>query len=96
MTEKREQAELKNNKVDGLSNGISPPFFKVVIKGAHEITFEEGWRTGGMTEGGISVKTVYWADDKRVFGGCIDREEARQLRDFLNECLDKWEEEKTE
>jgi hypothetical protein len=94
MNEQREQAELKHDEAEGLSDGVSKPLFKVDVRGAHEITFEEGWRTGGMTEWGVSIKTVYWADNKRIYGGCIDREEAKQLRDFLNECLAKWEEEK--
>ncbi len=60
------------------------------VRGSKPIKFEEGWLTGGMTETGICIATV-WYQDGRSYGGCIDREEAKQLRDFLNACIDKWD-----
>lgn len=63
------------------------------VRGSEGIDFEEGWQTGNMTESGIEIRTVYYADDKRTYGGCINRQEAKQLRDFLNDCIEKWESE---
>jgi len=59
------------------------------VRGSEPISFSEGWQTGDMTESGVEIKTV-WHSNKRSYGGCINREEATQLRDFLNECLSKW------
>jgi hypothetical protein len=67
----------------------------LTIRGSEGIDFREGSRTGDMTQSGISVDTVWYGNAKgkdinRKFGGCIDREQALQLRDFINECESKW------
>ena len=64
------------------------------VRGSSPIKFAEGWKTGNMMQGGIEINTV-WFNDKERYGGCIDRDEAMQLRDFLNECEKKWCEEAT-
>jgi hypothetical protein len=63
----------------------------IEVRGSEGIDFKEGWSTGDMTESGVEISTVYYADARRKFGGCINREEATQIRDFLNECIAKWE-----
>ena len=60
------------------------------VRGSKGISFTEGFSTGDMSESGVEIETVWWADDNRLYGGCIDRSEAVQLRDFLNACIDKW------
>jgi len=62
----------------------------IEVRGSHGITFEEGFRTGDMTEGGVLISTVWWADVERLHGGCINRKEAVEIRDFLNRCIEKW------
>lgn len=62
------------------------------VRGSCPIKFAEGWATGDMRESGIGIDTV-WYQDGRRYGGCINREEAIQLRDFLNQCIEKWEKE---
>lgn len=62
------------------------------VRGSRPILFKEGSMTGDMTEYGIGIDTVWW-NDKERFGGCIDRKEATQLRDFLNKCIEKWDNE---
>jgi len=74
---------------DGL--GIQPLYIEV--RGSNGITFEEGAMTGDMVNGGVSIGTVWYAEDRRLFGGCINRKEATQIRDFLNKCIEKWEKE---
>jgi len=61
------------------------------VRGSEGIDLKEGSMTGNMEEFGISINTVWYADQRKAFGGCIDREETRQLRDFLNKCIKKWE-----
>jgi len=61
------------------------------VRGSEGIYFEEGSMTGNMEKPGLSIDTVWYADERKAFGGCIDREETRQLRDFLNKCIEKWE-----
>ncbi len=63
------------------------------VRGSNGINFSEGLMTGNMTEYGISIGTVWWSDNKKIYGGCIDREEAKQIRDWFNLCLKKWENE---
>ena len=65
---------------------------KLEVRGALSIQFEEGWRTGDMTEGGLGIDTE--KEQGVYIGGCINREEATQLRDFLNKCILKWKLEK--
>jgi hypothetical protein len=59
------------------------------VRGSEPIKFSEGWMTGDMEESGVEICTVWYQDGKR-YGGCINREEAEQLRDFLNKCIDVW------
>lgn len=83
-----------DGKKSGVEGWVMPLTFKVEVRGAHEIKFQEGAKTGDMRKPGVLIETVYWADNKRVYGGCIDRNEAKQLRDFLNGCIDLWENKK--
>jgi len=62
------------------------------VRGSKGIDFTEGWRTGGMKKSGVEISTVY-VQGMGVVGGCIDRNEAKQIRDFLNKCIVKWESE---
>ncbi len=66
--------------------------FSLDVRGSEGITMEEGWSTGDMTQKGLEISTVYYAD-ARVLGGCIDRQQTKDLRDFLNRVLDKCEKE---
>ena len=61
------------------------------VRGSQGIDFSEGWRTGDMTASGVQVSTVWYSDDRRIFGGCIDRAQALQLREFLSACIAKWD-----
>ena len=61
------------------------------VRGSEGITFIEGWSTGDMKESGIEIDTVWYADRRKAYGGCINRIEATQLRDFLNACISKWD-----
>lgn len=65
------------------------------VRGSHGIDFREGSKTGDMEEYGVSIDTVYHSG-RGIFGGCINRKEATQIRDFLNECIAKWESENDE
>ena len=70
----------------------------LTVRGSEGIDFIEGSRTGDMTQSGISVNTVWYGDARgkginRKLGGCIDRAQALQLRDFINECEAKWKSE---
>jgi hypothetical protein len=76
-----------------VDEGVKRLSLKLEVRGSEGIAFQEGWRTGDMTEGGVEISTVYYADSKSLYGGCINREEAIQLRDFLNECVALWESE---
>jgi hypothetical protein len=61
------------------------------VRGSEGITFSEGWMTGDMTKGGIEIDTVWYAESRASFGGCIDRNEARALHEFLTQCIEKWD-----
>jgi len=63
---------------------------KIKVRGSEGITFMEGVKTGDMTEYGVGIDTV-WHSNKKAYGGCIDRDEATQIRDFLNQCIEKWD-----
>lgn len=65
------------------------------VRGSRPILFTEGLKTGNMTEYGIGIDTVWYAGGQR-YGGCIDRNEATELRDFLNKCIDLWSNEDNE
>lgn len=75
--------------VDGvvMPNKLS---FALDVRGSEGITMEEGCRTGDMTQSGLGICTVYYAGNG-VFGGCIDRKQTRDMRDFLNEVIAKWD-----
>jgi hypothetical protein len=60
------------------------------VLGSKGIDFEEGGRTGDMNEPGVIIRTVYWADDDQIYGGCISRDDAMRLLDFLTACSNKW------
>jgi len=66
---------------------------ELTVRGSNGIDFEEGWKTGNMKQGGLGINTVWWTDKKIRIGGCIDRDQTRQLRDYLNSCIDKWDDE---
>lgn len=66
------------------------PILHLNVKGSEGITFMDGGMTGGMTEEGVTIKTVWYAEDNRSYGGCITREDAVSLRDFLSDCISKW------
>ena len=61
------------------------------VRGSNGIDFKEGWQTGDMACGGIGIDTVWYADDRVKAGGCIDRDQARQLHRFLSSCIKKWD-----
>jgi len=61
---------------------------RMEVRGSEYIEFEEGSRTGDMTENGISINTQM--HEGKLYGGCINREETKELRDFLNRCIDIW------
>jgi hypothetical protein len=84
----------KQNESDLVDGGGKRLSLKLEVRGSEGIEFQEGWQTGDMTESGVEINTVYYADSKKLYGGCISREEAMQLRDFLNECVALWESEK--
>lgn len=65
----------------------------IAVRGSEGIDFREGWSTGDMTEAGVEICTVYHADKREKYGGCINRDETKQIRDFLNTCIEKWENE---
>jgi hypothetical protein len=62
---------------------------RMKVRGSKDIEFQEGSQTGDMTQTGISVRTQ--EINGKLYGGCIDREETKILRDFLNECIELWE-----
>ena len=66
---------------------------EMTVRGSNGIDLEEGWKTGDMTQGGLGINTVWWTDKKTRIGGCIDREQVRELRDYLNKCIGKWDSE---
>jgi hypothetical protein len=66
---------------------------KMEVRGSNGIDFEEGWKTGDMKQGGLNINTVWWTDKNTRIGGCIDRGQVRELRDYLNKCIDKWDNE---
>jgi len=76
----------------GLAVRVDPLY--VSVRGSEGITFKEGWSTGNMTAPGVQIDTVWYAEQSRAFGGCIDRAEATQIRDWLNSCIAKWDQEK--
>jgi len=63
------------------------------VRGSEGIDFREGYQTGGMQCGGVEICTVWYAEDRARFGGCIDRDQARQLHRFLGHCIAKWDKE---
>jgi len=67
--------------------------FDLEIKGSTNILFQEGWRTGGMKKPGISIDHIEIKGVGRRIGGCCDRAQAIELRDFLNKCIEKWDKE---
>lgn len=76
-----------------MNNEIIVKPLSISVRGSEGIDFREGWATGDMTEGGVEISTVYCAKTKQRFGGCIDRGQAIEIRDFLNNCISKWESE---
>jgi len=73
---------------------MSNPSIQVRVYGSHNLRFTEGWKTGPMTESGIEVCCAKNFDDyadEFEAGGCLSREGARMLRDYLNECIYRWE-----
>jgi len=52
-----------------------------------------GSKTGDMKEYGLSIDTAWYGESRRRYGGCIDRTETKQLRDYLNSVIEKWENE---
>ena len=79
-----------------MSDQIIVNDLSIAVRGSEGIDFREGWKTGDMTESGVGISTVYYADSREKFGGCINRDEATQIRDFLNECIAKWEKQQGE
>lgn len=65
----------------------------LTVRGSDGIDFKEGWQTGDMASGGVQISTVWYAEDRARFGGCIDRDQARQLHRFLSRCISKWDSE---
>jgi len=63
------------------------------VRGSEGIDFEEGSKTGDMKEYGLSIDTAWYGESRRRYGGCIDRTETKQLRDYLNSVIEKWENE---
>ena len=88
----------QQTKLDGGASvstvGLAVEALHIDVRGSEGITFKEGWRTGNMTDPGVEIDTVWYADKQRAFGGCIDRAEATQIRDWLNACIAKWDKEK--
>lgn len=76
-----------------MSNEMTVKPLSIDVRGSEGIDFKEGWSTGDMTESGVEISTVYYAEPKRKFGGCIDRKQAIEIRDFFNNCISKWENE---
>ena len=70
---------------------MKPDDLSLTVLGSEGIDFSEGWETGNMDEPGISINTVWYADDMKKYGGCIDREQARQLHAFLSKCIAYWD-----
>lgn len=64
---------------------------RMKVRGSVDIEFIEGSRTADMTQNGLSINTQ--EINGRLYGGCINREETKELRDFLNECIKLWEDE---
>jgi len=73
-----------------------PLELRLEVRGSRDIKFQpameikEGWSTGNMSEGGLAIDTVWYAGSG-LAGGCIDRAQTVQLRDFLNRCIELWE-----
>ena len=63
------------------------------VLGWGDFRLQEGWMTGEMEKGGIDISHK---DKHEGFyaGGCITREDAIRIRDFINECIEIWEKEK--
>jgi hypothetical protein len=74
------------NSKEYISNGIRMP-----IRGSTDIQFIEGSLTGDMKESGLSID--FYEYKGKLIGGCIDRDETIYLRDFLNKCINIWENE---
>ena len=62
---------------------------RMKVRGSKDIEFIEGSMTGDMEESGISINTQ--EHKGKLYGGCIDRKEVEELRDFLNRCIEGWE-----
>lgn len=63
------------------------------VRGSNGIKFEEGWRTGNMKVPGLEISTVWDIHRKQVYGGCIDRDETKQLHEYLGKVIAKWDSE---
>lgn len=88
---------MDDEKLDGglsaLTDVLSVEPLHISVRGSNGITFVEGSRTGNMVEFGVQIKTVWYDGDRTAYGGCIDRSEAKQIRDWLNLCIAKWDSE---
>jgi hypothetical protein len=67
---------------------------KIAVRGSAPIEFGYGGRCGDMVEPGVIISTVwdFSTFPERVYGGCITLEEAMQIRDFLDSCINKKQE----
>lgn len=65
----------------------------LAVRGSKGINFQEGCKTGNMTQPGLLIETVYYAENNALYGGCIDRAETKQLYEFLGRCIAKWDSE---
>ena len=63
------------------------------VLGWGDFRLEEGWMTGEMKRAGIEIANREIGNGFYA-GGCITREDAIRIRDFINECIEIWEKEK--
>ena len=73
---------------------------KLTVRGSEDIEFSnmgmdltEGFSTGDMKQFGLGINTAWCSDMNERLGGCLDREQVRTMRDYLNQVINKWDNE---
>jgi len=94
MTQDTQKEPTVSNPVEAVVSGDSDRLkLELTVRGSKGIDFEEGYSTGDMTEGGLAINTCWWVEKQARIGGCLDRGQVRELRDYLNKCISKWDDE---
>jgi hypothetical protein len=77
-----------------------PLSLNLTVRGSDNIEFSnmgmdliEGHATGDMKQFGLAINTAWCSDMDQRLGGCLDREQVRTMRDYLNQVIAKWDNE---